>query len=148
MRVQVLAEPFSPWQCLADYEREVVSRHNHGSYGACASFVGTMRNFNEGDAVIGMFLEHYPGMTEKSLQQLAEQAQMQFQLQDVLIVHRVGQISPAEPIVLVACWSAHRKQAFEATRELMEWLKHQAPFWKKEQLVDGSRWVSKNTPGY
>ena len=107
-----------------------------------------MRDFNEGDEVQGMFLEHYPGMTEKALQAIAEQASERWALLDVLIVHRVGELLPGEPIVLVAVWSAHRKAAFEACREVMETLKSCAPFWKREQLAEGQRWVEKNTTGY
>jgi molybdopterin synthase catalytic subunit len=94
-----------------------------------------------------MVLEHYPGMTEKHLEKICEQARTRWELNDSLIVHRVGELHPGDPIVLVAVWSAHRKAAFEASRWLMEELKTQAPFWKKEQLADASRWVEKNTPG-
>ena len=147
MRISVQSESLAPWGLLAEYEQQLNARH-HGKHGACASFVGTMRDFNEGDAVQGMFLEHYPGMTEKALQQLAEEAQAEYGLLDVLLVHRVGELRPGEPIVLVAVWSAHRKAAFEACRSLMEDLKRRAPFWKREQLPDGHRWVEKNTTGY
>ena len=107
-----------------------------------------MRDFNEGDTVRDMYLEHYPGMTERHLEDLAAATLQQWSLDDVLIVHRVGHITPAQPIVLVAVWSAHRAAAFEACRQLMETLKHSAPFWKRETLVDGAvRWVDNNTPG-
>jgi len=120
-----------------------------GSYGATSSFVGTMRSINEGDEVVGMTLEHYPGMTEKELQKIIDDAATQWRIIDALIVHRVGDMVPGEPIVLTAVWSMHRKDAFEAVRYLMEALKSRAPFWKKETLADGStRWVEKNTPGY
>ena len=148
MHIEVIAEAWSPWQRLADYEQQVVAQHSDGKFGACASFVGTMRDFNEGDVVQGMFLEHYPGMTEKALMTLAAEIQQGHGLLDVLVVHRVGELLPGEPIVLVAVWSAHRKQAFEACRELMEALKSRAPFWKREQLDEGHRWVEKNTAGY
>ena len=106
-----------------------------------------MRDFNEGEDVQSMFLEHYPGMTETQLAQLGEEAMTQHGLADVLILHRVGEINPGDPIVLVAAWSAHRKAAFDACREMMEMLKSRATFWKKEQLSEGSRWVARNTPG-
>ena len=106
-----------------------------------------MRDFNEGDEVRGMFLEHYPGMTERYLEKIAQQAGERWSLSDCLIVHRVGNLLPGDPIVLVAAWSAHRNAAFEASRWLMEELKSKAPFWKKEQLAEGSRWVAKNTQG-
>ena len=115
-------------------------------YGATAVFVGSMRDFNEGDDVQQMWLEHYPGMTEKHLQTIADEAMQKWDLLDVLLVHRVGEINPGDPIVLVAAWSAHRAAAFDASRYLMEELKSRAPFWKKEQLDSSSRWVEKNTP--
>ena len=95
-----------------------------------------------------MTLEHYPGMTEKFLEQLSRSAAERWALLDTLIVHRVGDLQPNDPIVLVAVWSAHRKDAFEASRWMMEELKSRAPFWKKEQLAEGERWVEKNTEGY
>jgi len=145
MTVSVLAEAFDPWTVLADYQtaRETVP----GQFGATAVFVGTMREFSAGDNVRSMVLEHYPGMTEKHLEKICEQARTRWELNDSLIVHRVGELRPGDPIVLVAVWSAHRKAAFEASRWLMEELKTKAPFWKKEQLAEGSRWVEKNTPG-
>lgn len=149
MKIVVDSAAFSPWQELADYEREVVQSAFPGKYGAAATFVGTMRDFNEGDGVSGMSLEHYPGMTEKQLQRIVEQASEKWTLLDVLLLHRVGELLPQEPIVLVAVWSAHRKDAFEACRHIMEQLKSQAPFWKKEQLRSGQqRWVEKNSAGY
>jgi len=117
-------------------------------YGATASFVGTMRDFNEGDDVATLFLEHYPKMTEQQLQGLVDKAYDQWSILHSLIIHRVGLIHPGEPIVLVAVWSAHRAAAFDACRFLMESLKSTAPFWKKEELSNGSqRWVGKNTKG-
>ena len=108
-----------------------------------------MRDFNEGDGVTGMTLEHYPGMTERHLEQIAEEASQKWGLLDTLIYHRVGKLAPNDPIVLVAVWSSHRKEAFEACRWLMEELKSKAPFWKKELLEGGgSRWIEKNTAGY
>ncbi|MCW8917826.1 MAG: molybdenum cofactor biosynthesis protein MoaE [Gammaproteobacteria bacterium] len=134
---------------MARYEREVVTPSFPGKVGAAATFVGTMRDFNEGDEVRGMTLEHYPGMTERELQRILDEAGGRWTLLDVLLHHRVGELSPQEPIVLVAVWSAHRKEAFEACRHIMEALKSRAPFWKKEQLDGGHhRWVEKNSDGY
>lgn len=144
MAVLVVAQPFDPWQHVQAHQADLSA----GGYGATAVFVGTMRDFNEGDSVQGMTLEHYPGMTEKYLEQISATAAGRWKLIDTLIVHRVGALQPNEPIVLVAVWSAHRKDAFEASRWLMEELKSKAPFWKKEQLADGERWVEKNTAGY
>ena len=144
--VKVTTEALEPWQELASYQADHLPS---GQFGATATFVGTMRDFNEGDDVTGMTLEHYPGMTEAQLQLIIDEAHQQWPLNDVLIVHRVGALLPGDPIVLVACWSAHRAAAFDACRHLMEALKSQAPFWKKEQLDNQShRWVEKNTDGY
>ncbi len=144
--VRVIAGAFDPWCELSNYQ------NNHltvGQYGATATFVGTMRDFNDGDDVTAMTLEHYPGMTEAQLQRIIDEAKGQWALENALIVHRVGLINPGDPIVLVACWSAHRAAAFDACRHLMEALKSSAPFWKKETLQDQShRWVEKNTDGY
>lgn len=145
MHIEVLMEAFDPWQRLQDYQ---VQHIGAGSFGATAVFVGTLRDFNEGDSVRGMTLEHYPGMTEKFLQQISCSAAERWDLLDTLILHRVGDLHPNDPIVLVAAWSAHRKDAFEASRWLMEELKSRAPFWKKERLAEGERWVEKNTEGY
>lgn len=146
MSVEVLSEAFSPWRYLEAYEQAQSALH--GKAGAVATFLGTMRDFNEGDAVQGMSLEHYPGMTERHLERICAEAAERWELLDTLIVHRVGALYPNDPIVLVAVWSAHRKEAFEACRFIMEDLKSKAPFWKKEQLDEGTRWVEKNTAGY
>ncbi len=146
-RVELVDGPFDPWLRLA--AAETARPELSGRFGATGVFVGTMRDFNEDDAVSAMFLDHYPGMTEHHLERILDEAAAQWELLDSLIVHRVGAIRPGEPIVLVAVWSAHRKDAFEASRAIMEALKSKAPFWKKEQLRDGSeRWVEKNTAGY
>jgi len=144
--IEVTANPIQPWQRLEAYTRQ--QPELAGKHGATAVFVGSMRDFNEGDMVSTMQLEHYPGMTEKYLARIAEQAMQQWSLLDLLIIHRVGEVNPADTLVLIAAWSAHRAEAFAACRQLMEWLKSEAPFWKKEHLGDGSqRWVEKNTPG-
>jgi molybdopterin synthase catalytic subunit len=119
-----------------------------GKYGATAVFVGTMRDFNLGDSVVRMSLEHYPGMAERQLVQIADQAIVRWDLVDVLVIHRVGVIQPGESIMLAAAWAAHRGAAFDACRYIVEELKHAAPFWKKETLERGERWVENNTHGY
>ncbi len=119
----------------------------HGRFGATAVFVGTMREFNEGDPVRAMTLEHYPGMTERHLESIVHMAFERWDLQDALLLHRVGDLHPGDPIVLVAVWSAHRRDAYEANRWIMEDLKSRAPFWKREELEQGHRWVASNTPG-
>jgi len=109
--------------------------------GAIASFVGLARDLNEGRDVLGLTLEHYPGMTERALGEIVEQARRRWDLIDCLIVHRVGHIAPLEQIVLVAVASMHRHDAFDACRFLIDYLKTDAPFWKKESSRDGSHWV-------
>ncbi len=109
--------------------------------GAVVGFVGYVRDFNDGQDVRGMFLEHYPGMTEKALQKIVEEAEQRWPLLRVEIVHRVGQLPPGEPIVFVGTASAHRQAAFDACNFIMDYLKTRAPFWKKEDTPDGARWV-------
>ena len=144
MTIQITKTPFDPWQEIARYQQQM---NKAGKYGATASFTGTMRDFNENKTVTSMTLEHYPGMTEKHLHEIAESACGKWNLIDTLIIHRVGRIEIGDPIVLVATWSAHRKEAFEACRAMMEDLKSRAPFWKQEETEQGKRWVDKNTPG-
>ncbi|HQT00808.1 MAG: molybdenum cofactor biosynthesis protein MoaE [Hydrogenophilales bacterium 16-64-46] len=109
--------------------------------GAVASFVGYARDINDGSDVTAMTLEHYPGMTEKALVTLADEAAVRWSLIDVSIVHRVGRLLPGDPIVLVAVASRHRGDAFAACEYLMDALKTRAPFWKKEETPTGERWV-------
>ena len=109
--------------------------------GAVVGFVGYVRDFNDGQDVRGMFLEHYPGMTEKALQKIVEEAEQRWPLLRVEVVHRVGQLPPGEPIVFVGTASAHRQAAFDACNFIMDYLKTRAPFWKKEDTPDGARWV-------
>lgn len=145
-KILIVEEAFEPLWLQADYEVE--SMGDKTDYGATANFIGTMRDFNEGDDVLSMTLEHYPAMTAKQLNEIVDQACAKWPIQNTLIVHRVGEIFPAESIVLVAVWSAHRNAAFDGCRYIMEALKHQAPFWKKEVLITGdARWVAKNTQG-
>ena len=144
--IQVQTKALSPWQEIATFQEKYFDGHTN--FGATATFVGTMRDINEGEEVLEMTLEHYPAMTQKQLEGIVDRADEKWPLLHTLLMHRVGKISPADPIVLVAVWSAHRAAAFDACRFLMEELKHQAPFWKKEALSSGeSRWVAKNTPG-
>lgn len=143
LRVEIREQAFDPWQELDAYQKHALEA---GSWGASAVFVGTMRDVNEGDSVASMKLEHYAGMTERHLERIAAQARERWQIDDVLLLHRIGELEPGDPIVLVGVWSAHRAAAFDACRFIMEDLKSQAPFWKKEQLPDRARWVEKNTP--
>jgi molybdopterin synthase catalytic subunit len=116
-------------------------REGNPKVGAVASFIGIVRDLNEGDAVATLTLEHYPGMTEKSLEEIVTQARQRWDIYDALVVHRVGTLSPLDQIVLVVVTSAHRGESFKACEFLMDYLKTQAPFWKKEVTPDGARWV-------
>lgn len=109
--------------------------------GAVASFVGLARDLNDGSGVTAMTLEHYPGMTEKALTELVDEACTRWALLDVTVIHRIGRLLPGAPIVLVAVASRHRGEAFAACEFIMDFLKTRAPFWKKEETADGARWV-------
>jgi molybdopterin synthase catalytic subunit len=109
--------------------------------GAVAAFVGTVRDVNEDARITTMTLEHYPGMTEKALAQIVDEAKSRFDIYDALVIHRVGPLAPADQIVLAAATSAHRGEAFAACEFLMDYLKTRAPFWKREETPGGSRWV-------
>jgi len=109
--------------------------------GAVVSFLGTVRDMNEGSEVYSMTLEHYPGMTEKALEAIVAQAKARWDICNTLIIHRVGPLKPEDQIVLVAVTSAHRAEAFAACEFMMDYLKTAAPFWKKEETAEGGRWV-------
>jgi molybdopterin synthase catalytic subunit len=134
----LLDRVFNPWDEIQRYQTEEL---RSGLYGATASFVGTMRDFNIDEKVSLMTLEHYPEMTQHFLNELCDRCLKDYDINDCLIVHRFGDIHPGEPIVLTAAWSAHRAQAFDACRNLIEELKSHAPFWKKEATDKGERWV-------
>ena len=121
-------------------ELAALRAHDRG-VGAVCCFVGTVRDRNEGDAVASMELEHYPGMTEKSIAAMIDDALARFDILDARVIHRVGLLAPTDQIVMVAVTSAHRGASFEACEFLMDYLKTQAPFWKKEQTPQGARWV-------
>ncbi len=116
-------------------------RARHRNAGAIASFVGVVRESNDGQGVSAMTLEHYPGMTEKALVQIVDKAAARWDVVDVTVIHRVGTMQPTDQIVLVMVASAHRGDAFAACEFIMDFLKTDAPFWKKEQTPEGSRWV-------
>jgi molybdopterin synthase catalytic subunit len=113
--------------------------------GAVVSFLGTVRDMNDGSQVKGMTLEYYPGMTEKALQEILDQAKSRWDIYQTLVIHRVGPLLPEDQIVLVAVTSAHRGEAFAACEFIMDYLKTAAPFWKKEDTPEGSRWVDART---
>ena len=116
-------------------------RAGNPGIGAIASFIGLVRDVNEGDSVSSMTLEHYPGMTERALERIVQDAKQRWDIIDVLVVHRVGSLRPLDQIVLVVVTGAHRGEAFAACEFVMDYLKTQAPFWKKEQTQAGARWV-------
>ena len=116
-------------------------RAQDAGIGAVASFIGTVRDRNDGLGVSAMELEHYPGMTESAIEAMIDQAHARFDIRGARVIHRVGLLQPLDQIMMVAVTSAHRGQAFLACEFLMDYLKTQAPFWKKEQTPDGARWV-------
>lgn len=113
---------------------------DHG-VGAVALFVGTVRDRNDGDDVAAMTLEHYPGMTESAIDAMIVEAEQRFSIRAARVIHRIGTLQPSDQIMMVAVTSAHRAAAFQACEFLMDYLKTQAPFWKKEATPDGERWV-------
>ena len=144
VHIELRDKSFDSFQELFEYRKGISA---NGDHGACSSFVGTMREYNEGDRVFAMQLEHYPGMTEKQLEEIVGEVRQTHEILHGLLLHRIGNVHPGEDIVLVAVWATHRKDAFAACREVMEALKSKAPFWKKETLTEGDRWVANNTPG-
>jgi molybdopterin synthase catalytic subunit len=117
-------------------------RADNPAVGAIASFIGLVRDVNDDAPVASMTLEHYPGMTEKALEGIVAEARQRWDVIDVSVVHRVGELHPTDPIVLVAVASAHRGDAFQACEFIMDFLKTRAPFWKKEENSQGSQWVA------
>ena len=139
MKIEIIKEQFDPWEMLVDYKKNQLQ--NDAKIGASSIFLGTMRDFNDDKDIKSMELEHYPGMTEKYLTKLVNDSIEKFKIIDGLVIHRVGLLKPTDPIVLVATWSEHRDNAFNATREIMESLKSEAPLWKKESTNTGFKWV-------
>ncbi|MDO9113033.1 MAG: molybdenum cofactor biosynthesis protein MoaE [Polaromonas sp.] len=116
-------------------------RANDKRVGAVCSFIGTVRDRNDGSDVSSMELEHYPGMTEKAIEAMIDEAMVRFDIFGARVIHRVGLLQPLDQVVMVAVTSAHRGESFQACEFLMDYLKTQAPFWKKEQTPEGARWV-------
>ena len=116
-------------------------RRNDKRVGAICTFTGTVRDQNDGSSVASMELEHYPGMTEKAIEAMIDEALERFDIFGARVVHRIGLLQPLDPVVMVAVTSSHRGESFKACEFLMDYLKTQAPFWKKEQTPDGARWV-------
>lgn len=140
MKIEVRNTPFNPWRELETY---LTSGSNlQQKHGAGVIFVGNVRDFCDQGQVVGLELEHYPGMTESYLRRLSEEALEKWPIQDLLLLHRVGVLSVGDPIVLIAVWAAHRKEAYAASQYVIEELKTRAPFWKKEQRQDGEHWLT------
>jgi molybdopterin synthase catalytic subunit len=135
MAVRIQTEDF-------DVGRELAAlRAGDRSVGAVAAFIGTVRDVNADASVASMTLEHYPGMTEKAIAAIVDDAKSRWDIADALVIHRVGALDPADQIVLVGVTSAHRGDAFAACEFIIDYLKTRAPFWKKEDTSDGARWV-------
>jgi molybdopterin synthase catalytic subunit len=135
MPVRVQTEDF-------DLSAEILNlRQGNTGIGAVASFIGLVRDLNHSTTVTEMTLEHYPGMTEKALAEIVEEAKRRWKIIDALVIHRIGPLKPTDQIVLVATSSAHRGDAFAACEFIMDYLKTRAPFWKKEQTESGAHWV-------
>jgi len=133
--IRIQAEDFD-----AGRELEALTKGRR-DVGAVASFIGVVRETNDGQAIHAMGLEHYPGMTEKALAEICAEAQSRWNILDTLVIHRVGQLAPGDRIVLVGVSSAHRGEAFQACEFIMDYLKTRAPFWKKESTPQGDKWV-------
>ena len=135
MKISVQAEDF-------DAGREIaLVRAGNPKVGAVASFIGVVRDLNDGSGVAAMTLEHYPGMTEKAVQAIIDQARGRWEVLDCTVIHRIGKLAPTDQIVFVAVASGHRGDAFAACEFIMDYLKTRAPFWKKEETPGGERWV-------
>ena len=135
MAVRVQREDFDIGAEIAAFRRA------DPGIGAIASFIGLVRDVNDSEAIAGMTLEHYPGMTEKALAGIVAEAKHRWDIVDALVIHRIGELKPLDQIVLVVVTGAHRGEAFAACEFIMDYLKTQAPFWKKEQTPQGAHWV-------
>jgi len=140
VKIVIQKESFDAYHSVSDYQKTLQQQ-----FGGTVTFVGTMRDFNEDEKVDSMFLEHYPGMTEKQIKHICNNAGSKWEISDLLLIHRVGLIHPNEPIIVIAVWSTHRSAAFNACRYIINELKTTAPFWKNEQHGDDKKWVEKNT---
>ena len=139
MKIAVQLEDF-------DTGREITAvRAGNPKVGAVASFVGVVRDVNDGAGVSTLTLEHYPGMTEKALEGIVEQAAARWEVLDCTVIHRHGRLAPTDQIVFVAVASSHRGDAFAACQFIMDYLKTEAPFWKQEETPEGTRWVEART---
>ncbi|WDI31342.1 molybdenum cofactor biosynthesis protein MoaE [Hyphococcus flavus] len=140
--IRVCEEPFDPGAELSSFESAAKGA------GAVVSFLGKVRGKAESDDVTALVLEHFPGVTEKSISEIEQQAKSRWNIDEVLIIHRVGRLTPGEPIVMVCVASAHRRDAFEAADFLMDYLKTEAMFWKKEVRKNGEAWIEPRDQDY
>ena len=140
--IRVQHEALDAWHEVACAQQQL----EPGKHGAQVTFIGSLRDFSDGEVVHAMELEHYPGMTERYIERICDDAEQRWPLECIMVLHRVGKLLPGEPIVMIAVWSSHRAAAFDACRHLISQLKHDAPFWKRELLDSGARWVTTNTP--
>lgn len=140
--IRVSEQPFDPGAELSAFERVAKGA------GAVVSFLGKVRQEAQGEKVTGLILEHYPGVTEQSIAAIEREAKSRWDIDEVLIVHRVGDLTPGEPIVMVCVSSAHRRDAFEAADFLMDYLKTEAKFWKKEIRESGEEWIEPRDQDY
>ncbi len=143
MKVLITKDVLDPYKEVLDFEKSALPA---GKHGGVVSFVGTMRDFNDGQDVAAMDLDYYPEMTERHIERVCQEAIDEWDVMDALVVHRVGKMVPTDPIVLVAVWSAHRKDSFDACRYIINYLKDSAPFWKCEVTQSGEKhWVEHNS---
>lgn len=134
-RIVVQHEDFDPGEEIA----RLTAASN--DTGGVATFLGVVRDVNEGDRVSSLYLEHYPGMTERQIEAIIDEAARRWQVIDATVIHRIGQLATGDRIVFVGVASRHRGDAFDATEFIIDWLKTRATFWKKEQTADGERWL-------
>lgn len=146
MYCSIIEKPFQPYRELENYDIKL--RKSSSCLGACASFIGTMRDINDSKEIESMLLEHYPEMTQKELIKILDYACRKWNLADAFLIHRVGRVYPNDAIVVIGTWSKHRAHAFESCRYIVETLKSKVPIWKKEQRTNEECWVVKNTDGY
>ncbi len=142
MKVFVTKEALDPYKEVQEHEKTLPA----GKHGGVVVFVGAMRDFNDGENVKSLSLDHYPGMTERHIEKVCQEAMDEWDVMDTLVVHRVGDMVPTDPMVVVAAWAAHRKDSFDACRYIINYLKERAPFWKCEITTEGNKhWVEHNS---
>jgi len=142
MKVVIEKDRLDPYRAIEEYEKTMPQ----GKHGGIVTFLGTMRDFNDGEDVKAMHLDHYPGMTEKHIERVCQEALDRWDIMDAFVVHRVGDMVPSDPIVLISVWAAHRSDSFDACRYIINYLKQDAPFWKCEITTEGKKhWVEHNS---